>query len=181
LLDYYRQNSWKVNSRTNINSENLKQIETWSKLDFKNYLSENFAELDLQNQAMKKIFLSKYKDVFSNTENIDYFPTLADWYAMKKVSFLSQNGLFTKNELVENKKIINTVYDDLILQNSGNSKLYFMHQKLIGNCSYNSCNNLLSQLQDLLKVNIDGDYKVLIAEQIINDLVSQNKQKRYRL
>lgn len=178
LLDYYRQNSWKVNSRTNINSENLKQIETWSKLDFKNYLSKNFAELDLQNHAMKKISLSKYKDVFSNTENIDYFPTLADWYAMKKVSFLSQNGLFTKNELVENKKIINTVYDDLILQNSGNSKLYFMHQKLIGNCSYNSCNNLLSQLQDLLKVNIDGDYKVLIAEQIINNLVSQNKQKK---
>jgi hypothetical protein len=30
------------------------QIETWSKLDFKNYLNKSYQELDLQKEEMKK-------------------------------------------------------------------------------------------------------------------------------
>ncbi|MFY1046645.1 alpha-2-macroglobulin family protein [Chryseobacterium sp. GP-SGM7] len=177
LMDYYNEHSWEINGRTNINSQDVAQIETWSKLDFKNYLIKNFKELDQQNQAMKKVALAKYKDVFSDSENINYFPTLLDWYSLKKVSFLSDNGLFTKNELAENRKTINTIFDELIARNSRNSKLYFMHQNLSENCNFNSCKDKLEQLQSLMKSNVEGDYKVLIAEEIMDELVVKNKEK----
>ena len=89
----------------------------------KNYLIQNFKELDSENQAMNKISLVKYKDIFSNTDYIAYFPTLLDWYTLKKVNFLSNNELFTKNELEENRVLINTIFDELIAKSTGNSKL----------------------------------------------------------
>lgn len=177
LLDYYNEHSWEINGRTNLNSQDVSQIETWSKLDFKNYLNKNFKELDPQNLVMKKVSFAKYKDAFSNTKDITYFPTLLDWYSLKKVSFLSDNGLFTKNELAENRNIINVIFDELIAQNSGNSKLYFMHQKLSENCQFNQCKDKLTQLQNLAKTTIEGDYKVLIMEEIMNELIIKNKQK----
>ncbi|OCK51389.1 hypothetical protein BA768_16470 [Chryseobacterium sp. CBo1] len=177
LMDYYNENSWKINGRTNINSQDLTQIETWSKLDFKNYLNQNFKDLDQQSQAMKKVSLAKYRDIFLNTENISYFPTLFDWYSLKKVNFLSDNGLFTKNELNENRKTIDAIFDELIAQNTGNSKLYFMHQKVVENCIFSSCKDKLAQLQNLMKTNVEGDYKVLIAEEMMNELVLKNKEK----
>lgn len=177
LMDYYNENSWKINGRTNVNSQDLTQIETWSKLDFKNYLTQNFKDLDQQNQAMKKVSLAKYKDIFLSTENVNFFPTLYDWYSLKKISFLSDNGLFTKNELTENRKTINTLFDELVAQNNGNPKLYFMHQKLSENCNFNSCKDKLEQLQNLMKTNVEGDYKVLIAEEMMNELVLKNKEK----
>lgn len=177
FLDYYNQNSWKVNGRTNINSQDVSQIETWSKLDFKNYLIKSYQELDQQQPDMKKISLAKYKDVFSGTKDIAYFPALSDWYALKKVGFLSENNLFTKNELTENRKTINAVFDDLIAQNSGNTKLYFMKEKLVENCNFNQCKDKLEQLQDLAKSNIEGDYKVLIMEDIMNELIMKKKEK----
>lgn len=177
MFDYYNEHSWQINGRTNINSQDVSQIETWSKLDFKNYLNKNLKELDEQSQAMKKVSFAKYKDAFSNTDDIAYFPTLLDWYSLKKVSFLSDNGLFTKNELTENRNTINTIFDELINQNSGNSKLYFMHQKLSENCQFNQCKDKLEQLQNLVKSNVDGDYKVLVIEEIMNELIIKNKQK----
>jgi len=177
MFDYYNQHSWKINGRTNMNSQDVSQIETWSKLDFKNYLIQNFKELDQQNQAMNKISLLKYKDIFSNTEDISYFSTLQDWYSLKKVNFLSNNELFTKNELVENRVLINAIFDELIAKSTGNQKLYFMHQKLSENCIFNSCKDKLVQLQNLMKSNIEGDYKVLIGEEIINELITGNKEK----
>nr|WP_316929363.1 hypothetical protein [Chryseobacterium daeguense] len=93
FMDYYNQNSWKINGRTNLNSQDISQIETWSKLDFKNYITKNFQELDNQKQAMGKISLTKYQDLFSNVKNISYFPTLADWYALKRWIF-SQTTVF---------------------------------------------------------------------------------------
>ncbi|MCX8531163.1 alpha-2-macroglobulin family protein [Chryseobacterium luquanense] len=178
LMDYYNNHSWEIDGRTNINSQDdVAQIETWSKLDFKNYLNKNFKELDQQNQAMKKVALAKYKDVFSNSENISYFPRLQDWYSLKKVSFLSYNGLFTKNELAENRNTINSIFDELVTQNEGNTKLYFMHQKLSENCQFSQCKDKLEQLQSLMKSNIEGDYKVLIAEEIVDELVLKNKEK----
>jgi len=177
MFDYYNQHSWEINGRTNMNSQDVSQIETWSKLDFKNYLIQNFKELDQQNQAMNKISLLKYKDIFSNTEDISYFSTLQDWYSLKKVNFLSNNELFTKNELAENRVLINAIFDELIAKSTGNQKLYFMHQKLSENCIFNSCKDKLVQLQNLMKSNIEGDYKVLIGEEIINELITGNKEK----
>ncbi|WP_238555075.1 hypothetical protein [Chryseobacterium sp. P1-3] len=177
FLDYYNQNSWKINGRTNINSQDLSQIETWSKLDFKNYLTKTYQELDQQKPEMKAVALEKYKEVFSGTKDIAYFPTLFDWYSLKKISFLADNALFTKNELAENRVSVNTIFDELIAKNEGNSRLYFMKEKLVENCNFNQCKDRLEQLQNLLKSNVEGDYKVLIMEDIMNELITQKKNK----
>lgn len=177
FMDYYNQNSWKINGRTNINSQDVSQIETWSKLDFKNYLTKNFQELDQEKPEMKKISLEKYKNIFSEAEDIAYFPTLSDWYAVKKIAFLSEGNIFTKNELTANRTTINTIYDELIEQNTGNSKLYFMKEKITENCNFNHCKDKLQQLQNLLKSNIEGDYKVMIMGDVMDELTNQKKPK----
>ncbi|WP_142726051.1 alpha-2-macroglobulin [Chryseobacterium sp. ON_d1] len=177
FMDYYNQNLWKINGRTNINSQDVLQIETWSKLDFKSYLTKSFQELDREKPDMKKIFLEKYKDIFSGTGDIAYFPTLSDWYALKKTEFLSDNNIFTKNELAANRTDINTIYDELIAQNTGNAKLYFMKEKITENCNFNYCKDKLEQLQNLLKSNTEGDYKVMIMGDIMDELVSKKKPK----
>ncbi len=177
FLDYYNQNLWRINSRTGLNSQDVSQIETWSKLDFKNYLIKNFQELDQQKAEMKKTALVKYKDLFLNTKDINYFPTLADWYALKKIAFLSSNGLFTKNELAENRKQIDVIFDELIAQNNGNPKLYFMHQKLEENCRFSQCKDKLQQLQALVKSSTEGDYKVLIMDQIMSEFIEKKQAK----
>ena len=177
FMDYYNQNLWKINGRTNINSQDVSQIETWSKLDYKNYLTKSFQELDQEKPEMKKISLEKYKDIFSGTGDIAYFPTLSDWYALKKVEFLSENNIFTKNELTANRTAINAIYDELIAQNTGNSKLYFMKEKITENCNFNHCKDRLEQLQNLLKTNVEGDYKVIIMGDIMDELVNKKKPK----
>ncbi|MEJ5049532.1 alpha-2-macroglobulin family protein [Chryseobacterium culicis] len=177
FMDYYNQNSWKINGRTNINSQDISQIETWSKLDFKNYLTKSFQELDQEKPEMKKISLEKYKKVFSGTEDIAYFPTLSDWYAVKKIEFLSENNIFTKNELTANRTTISAIYDELIGQNSGNSKLYFMKEKITENCNFTHCKDKLQLLQNLLKSNVEGDYKVVIMGEIMDEFVGKKKPK----
>lgn len=177
FLDYYNQHSWEINGRTNVNSQDISQIETWSKLDFKNYLNKNFKDLDQQKQEMKKIALEKYKSAFSNAKDINYFPTLWDWYSLKKTNFLADSGLFTKNEMTENRVQINTIYDELIAQNTGNAKLYFEHHKLSENCNANQCKNKLVQLQNLLKSSTEGDYKVLIMEDVMNEYLAKKQSK----
>ncbi|KPH14967.1 alpha-2-macroglobulin [Chryseobacterium sp. ERMR1:04] len=177
FMDYYNENSWKINRMTNVSAQDISQIETWSKLDFKNYVTKNFQELDKEQAEMKKVSLAGYKEAFSNTKDIAYFPTLLDWYSLRKVNFLSDNGLFTKNELTENRTKINTIFDELIAQNTGNSKLYFMHQKLSENCNFNQCKDKLEQLQNLVKSNTEGDYKVLVMEEIMTQLHDKKKSK----
>ena len=177
FLDYYNEHSWEIGQRTNINSQDISQIETWSKLDFKNYLNKNYQELDQQKAEMKKISLKKYEDAFSYDEYISYFPTLLDWYLIKKSTFISDNDLFTKNEIETNRTEINSIFDELISQNKGNSKLYFMHEKLQDNCDFNHCKDKLLQLQNLLKSETEGDYKVLIMDDIMEQLIAQKKEK----
>ncbi|MDQ0782289.1 alpha-2-macroglobulin [Chryseobacterium sp. W4I1] len=177
FMDYYNQNSWEINGRTNINTQDVSQIEIWSKLDFKNYLKKSYHELDQQKQEMQKISLAKYKDIFTENKDIAYFPTLLDWYSMKKIGFLSENGLFTKNELTENRTQINATFDELIAQNSGNPRLYFMKEKLMENCNYSQCKDKLEQLQNLAKSDTEGDYKVIIMEDIMNELIDKKKVK----
>ncbi|SMP11701.1 alpha-2-macroglobulin family protein [Chryseobacterium profundimaris] len=177
FLDYYNEHSWQIRQRTNINSQDLSQIETWSRLDFKNYLHKKYQQLDLQEEKLRKISLKKYEKTFSNSDYISYFHTLWDWYSIKKIEFLSNNDFFTKNELEENRITINGDFDELIAQNTGNSKLYFMHKKLQQNCNFNQCKDRLAQLQHLLESDAEGDYKVLIIEDIINQLISDKKQR----
>jgi len=177
LMEYYNEHSWEIGSRTNINSQDTSEIETWSKLDFKNYLNKNYQDLDQQKAEMRKIAMKKYENVFSYNNYISYFPTLWDWYSVKKIDFLSSNDLFTKIELEVNHTIINGIYDELIAQNTGNPKLYFMHKKLQDNCDFSRCKDKLGQLQALLKSEITGDYKVLIIDDIIEQLIDENKQK----
>lgn len=177
FINYYEQNMWRINGRTNINSQDISQIETWSKLDFKNYLQKTYQELDLQKQEMRKIALKKYSSLFSENKDIAFFPTLSDWYSLKRIDFLSSGFLWTKNELAENRTRVNAIYDDLIAQNSGNPKLYFMKEKLIRNCEANSCKDKLEQLQNLLKSSENGDYKVIIMADIMDELLAKKKAK----
>lgn len=177
FLDYYAEHSWEINSRTNISSQDISRIETWSRLDFKNYLAQNYLELDRQQAEMKKISLKKYKDVFSYNDYISYFPTLEDWYLTKKITFLTNNGLFTKNELEEQRTKVNAIYDGLISQNTGNPRLYFMHRKLQDNCDFNRCTDRLKQLQTLLASETEGDYKVMVMNDVVDELISKNKEK----
>ncbi|KQS92116.1 alpha-2-macroglobulin family protein [Chryseobacterium sp. Leaf394] len=177
VKEYFEEYSWKINQLTNVDNQDVSHIETWSKLDFKNYLAQSYQELDQFKSDLKKISFNKYKDVFYNNANADYFPTLYDWYALEKINFLGNSGFFTKNELAENKIQINAIYDDLIASNSGNSKLFFLHGKLSENCGYNFCNNKIDQLKTLAGLNIEGDYKVLIYNEIAHLLVEKDNQK----
>lgn len=176
-LDYYNHNMWKINNRTNINSQDISQIETWTQLDFKNYLTQTYKELDIRSQEMRKISLAKYKGVFSEDKDVAYFPTVFDWYSIQKIKFLESGFLFTKNEIAENRTKINTIYDELIAQNIGNPKLYFMKEKIVSNCEVNNCKDKVEQLQNLLKSSEEGDYKVIIMDDIMDELLTKNKAK----
>ena len=175
FMDYYQNESWEINQRTNINNQDVSQIETWSKLDFKNYLTQHFEYLDKKKGDLQKIKLSKYKTIFEETEDLEYFPTLSDWNAVNEAEFLKNADLFTPNELKVNHQKILNIYDELIAKNSGNSKLYFQHQKLNYNCEFTNCKDRLAQLQDLVKSNAEGDYKVLIIAEIMDELTSEQK------
>ena len=173
--DFYNRNQWEINQRTNINNQDLSQIETWSKLDFKNYLGKHFSALNTKSGDLKKVPMSKYKTIFEETEDLDYFPTLFDWNAMKEIDFLSNSQLFTPNELKENQPKIGGIYSELIAKNEGNSKLYFQHQKLNDDCAISKCKDKIQQLQNLVQSPVKGDYKVLVIAEIIDQLTADQK------
>ncbi len=52
-----------------------------------------------------------------------------------------------------------------------------MKEKLIRNCEENSCKDKLEQLQNLLKSNEDGDYKVIIMADIMDELLAKKKAR----
>lgn len=173
--DYYEQNDWEINQRTNINNQDFAQIETWSKLDFKNFFTQHFAKLEKQNAALQNIKTAKYAEIFNQTENIDYFPSFYDYNALKNIDFLKNSNFFTKNELKENQSKVSDIYQSVIANNTGNSKLYFEHQKLNTDCTSKQCKNKQEQLLALYNSSTEGDYKVVIAQEIIGDI--QNNQK----
>ncbi|AZI23201.1 hypothetical protein EIH07_09190 [Chryseobacterium taklimakanense] len=175
--DYYRSNQWKINQRTNVSSQDFSQIETWSKLDFKNYLNLHFLKLEKESQGLKNIPMSKYKSIFEETQDLEYFPSLFEWNSIQYIDFLKHTGLFTPNEIKINHSKIISVYDELIAKNSGNSKLYFQHQKLLYDCDFNNCKDKLKQLQALESSSHEGDYKLMIMGDIIDELTREGKQK----
>ncbi|MFC4687286.1 alpha-2-macroglobulin [Epilithonimonas pallida] len=175
IRDYYQSNSWKINQKTNIDNVDLSQIETWSKLDFKNYLSKNYSDLEKDNAALRKIQMKKYSEIFDTTDNFEYSPTLADWYNYNYIDFLTNQNIFTPNELKINSTKINDIYDSEIASLSGNAQLYFKHQKINYNCEANHCKDQFAQLEKLVKdESAKGDYKV----QIINDMIEILQQKQ---
>ena len=181
INDYYDNNSWKINQKTNIDNQNLSQIETWSKLDFKNFLTKNFSDLEKENSVLKKIQMQKYKEIFDETENLDYFPTLLDWSNFNYIEFLRNQNLFTPNELKVNSTKINNIFDSEISINSGNSKLYFQHQKINYNCELNHCKDKFAELEKLAgDESAKGDYKVLIIDEMI-ELLQQKEDNKTAL
>ena len=179
IKDYYQNNSWKINQKTNIDNADLSQIETWSKLDFKNYLSKNYSELEKENSALKKIAMQKYKEIFDDSDNFEYFPTLSDWYNYSYIEFLKNQNLFTPNELKVNSKKINSIFDSEIGSLSGNSQLYFKHQKINYNCELNNCKDKFTQLEKLVEdESAKGDYKVLIIDDMIEILQQKDDNKK---
>lgn len=175
--DYYSRNSWEINQRTSLSKgEGFNaDIETWSKSEFKNYLQNHYTELEKKSAELKKISMNKYKEIFESTENIDYFSTLFDWNAVNCIDFLKDGNYFTKNELKENQTKITKIYDELIASNTGNSKLYFSKEKLEYDCEFTKCKDRQEQLIKLYNSSTEGDYKLIIAQQIIQNL--QNKQE----
>ncbi len=175
FMDYYNQDQWEINQRTNINNQDFAQIETWSKLDFKNFLTKQFAELETEKGALQQVQLAKYKEIFEGTEDLDYFPTLFDWNAVNQIEFLKNENFFTPNELKVNHPKILNIYDELIAKNTSNPKLYFQHQKINYNCSFLNCKDRFIQLQSLVNSNTGGDYKVLILGEMMDLLTAENK------
>ncbi len=173
--DYYDQNQWQINQRTNVNNQDLSQIETWSKLDFKNYLIKHFQRLEAKKAESQKIPVSKYKSIFEGTEDLEYFPTLFEWNAMNEIKFYNNSQLFTPNELKVNHAKISGLYSELIQKNTGNSKLYFQHQKLNDDCEFSKCKDKIQQLQDLVNSSTKGDYKVFVIAEIIDLLTADQK------
>lgn len=173
--DYYNRNQWKINQRTNIINEDLSQIETWSNLDFKNYLGNHFKDLETKKEALQNISMSKYKSIFESTEDLEYFPTLFDWNAMNQIEFYNNAQLFTPDEKKVNQSKIATLYSELIRKNIGNSKLYFQHQQINNDCAFTNCKDKMQQLQNLVKSATEGDYKVMIFGEIIDQLTADQK------
>ena len=173
--DYYQNESWEINQRTNFDNQDFAQIETWSKLDFKNFLIKNFAILNAEKEHLKKIKTADIKGIFENKQDLEYFPTLFDWSFSNEIEFLKNDDLFTPNELKQNQTRILSNYDELITRNSGNSKLYFQQKKLNDQCRFTNCKDRLLQLQNLAKSNIDGDYKLMIIADIV-DLLTVDKK-----
>ncbi|MBS1549760.1 MAG: hypothetical protein JSS94_07845 [Bacteroidetes bacterium] len=175
ISDYYKQNQWQIDERTAINNQDFSQIEAWSKLDFKKYLSEHFKTLNAKSLDLQKMQMEKYKSIFQQTDYLDYFPTVFDWNAIKEIAFYNNSSLFTPKEIKNNQSIISSLYSELIQKNSGNAKLYFQHQKLNNECGFSSCENKSQLLQQLINSATEGDYKVMLSSEIIDDLLQKQK------
>ncbi|MGV4414501.1 alpha-2-macroglobulin family protein [Chryseobacterium sp. T1] len=176
IKDHYEQNRWQINTRTNLDSQDLTQIETWSKLAYKNYLTKAYGDIFGQSSVLKTISTNSYKSIFDSDYDAEYFPTILDWASSEYLEFMKNNGLFTKNELTINQKKITSLYDELITNNSGNAKLYFQTQKLDWQ-NITPKDKKLEAYTSLFNSNEKGDYKVMIASQIIEQLIADKKPK----
>lgn len=176
--DYFSENYWEIQGRTNLNNQDLTQIETWSRLDFKNYLLKHYKSLNDKNAQLRNVKIKDYKAIFTSTQDLEFFPSLADWAANNEITFLTNSNYFTKNELEDNHQTILKIYDQQISGNTLNSKLYYQHKKLNYLCTYSSCKDLLPQLEQLYLSTEKGDYKVLIAQNIIELYLDKGDSKK---
>ncbi|MGN7863328.1 alpha-2-macroglobulin family protein [Chryseobacterium sp. 22458] len=173
--NYYELKKWEIQSRTNVAKGDLSEIETWTKLDFKNFYFKRFEELTTSEDKLRKISMQKYKDAFENERDFQFFPTLYDWKVKKNIDFLNNSDIFTKDELKENQTAILALYQNLIDFNTGNSKLYFQHQKLIYENKIKKDGKFREKQTALVNASIKGDYKILIVRDIVQELIGQSK------
>ncbi|WP_312323487.1 hypothetical protein, partial [Soonwooa sp.] len=64
IKDYYDSVQWKIRSRTNVDNQDVSQIETWTNLGFKNYLLKQYQLVFDKKEELKSINLSSYKSIF---------------------------------------------------------------------------------------------------------------------
>lgn len=176
VQQFYEQEQWEINQRTNIDKLDLASIETWSKLDYKNYLGQEYAKLDSQKDKLKSISLSKYKGIFEG-EKIDevYYPYLSDWYAKDYISFLKNQRLFTPDEVSANRKKANQIVDDLANSSKGDAWLMNQLYKIDYDCEKNQCKDRLDKLKALYKSETGKDFKGKIAAEIMQQYMSKSE------
>lgn len=177
ISDYFDENRWKLQDRTNIVSEDSATIETWSRLDFKNYLSKAFERFNQQD--LQAISLKPYKALFENAEDFGYFPTLKDWLATQEIKFLQNSDLFTPNEIAENNKTIVAIHDSEIAANQDNPKLYFQYQKL--NFENNTQNwpeeKYREELQKIIASDEHDDYKLFLLNELAKSFLPKDPKQ----
>lgn len=173
--NYYNLKKWEILSRTNVAKGDISEIESWTKLDFKNFYLKRLAELTAVDDKLRKIHIEKYKEAFENERDFQFFPSLYDWKVKKNIDFLNNSDIFTKDELKENQAVVTALYQNLIDFNTGNSKLYFQHQKLIYENNIRKDEKFLEKQMVLVNSPIKGDYKILIVKNIVGELTGQSK------
>ncbi|MFC3158293.1 MG2 domain-containing protein [Chryseobacterium arachidis] len=173
--NYFDTKRWEILKRTNLSDTKVSRIESWTKLDFKNFYTQRFEELSSIDSRLKKIGLEKYKDIFKTESDFEFFPTLYDWKVKKNIDFLKNSNIFTENELKANKSVISNLYQDLINSNDNNPKLYFQHQKLIFENSGTDREDFVNKQISLLNSSVKGDYKILISRNVVDFFNGKSK------
>lgn len=173
--NYYNLKKWEILSRTNVAKGDISEIESWTKLDFKNFYLKRLAELTADDNKLRKINIEKYKDAFENERDFQFFPSLYDWKVKKNIDFLNNSDIFTKDELKENQAVVLALYQNVIDFNTANSKLYFQHQKLIYENTIKKDENFLDKQLALVNSPVKGDYKILIVKNIVGEYTGKLK------
>ncbi|SHG06378.1 alpha-2-macroglobulin family protein [Chryseobacterium vrystaatense] len=168
--NYYEKKKWEIQKRTDVDKGEITEIESWTKLDFKNYYLKKFQELSAIDRKLKKVGLEKYRDAFDQKGDFEFFPTLYDWKVKKNIEFLNNSDLFTKNELKDNQAVVIALYQNLIDYNIQNPKLYFQHQKLIYENQIKKDDQFTEKQIALVNSPIVGDYKILIVNDFAGNL-----------
>ena len=173
---FYEREQWEINQRTNINQLDLASIETWSKLDYKNYLGQEYAKLDTQKEKLKSISLTKYKGIFEG-EKLDevYYPYLYDWYAKDYVAFLQNTNLFTPDEISVNRTKADGIVTDLANSSKGDAWLMNQLYKLDYDCAKVQCKDRLAKLKTLYTSETGKEFKGKIAVEIMQELMKNSK------
>ncbi|QCX54237.1 alpha-2-macroglobulin [Elizabethkingia sp. JS20170427COW] len=164
VQEYYQRSLWKITNITQLKSDDIAEIETWSKLDFKDYFQQEYQKLN--NESPEKIILAPYQNLFQDADDIAYFPTLREWLTLSEISFLQNASLFTENELAENRKKIESLYQNVIDHNTGNTQLYFQFEKVNSFSKYSSLDEKTKRLEALVNSPTDGDFKVYILNHL---------------
>ena len=128
---YYNENRYKINSRTNVESQSSNDVRFWTEETFKKTINDYFAKsiqsknelINAKSTDFKKI-LTFSGDLKSTQQQIDLSPTIYDVLVTEYIAFLSQNDEKSKadqlrNDLIQlnkQKQMENAVlYNELIL------------------------------------------------------------------
>ncbi|MBD8081165.1 alpha-2-macroglobulin family protein [Chryseobacterium caseinilyticum] len=175
--EYFNRTRYEIQNRTNVAEGNISEIETWTKLDYKNHFTQKFAELSALDNQLKKVRLESYKEALGENTDYDYYPTLYDWKLKKNIDFLNNESIFTKDEIKENHTSIRNLYQNLISFNRGNPQLYFQHQYLIFENSIKTDEQFLKKQIDIVNSPEKGEYKILIVKRIAEELQRKSEFK----